>query len=219
MLKINKQIFLLRRVFVENKVIVENYNKKSVYTMIKRLIDIIMSSLGIIILSPLFLIIAILIKLESRGPVIFKQVRAGKDSEPFYIYKFRSMKMDAPNKSTNDFKDADIFITKIGKFIRKTSIDELPQLFNILKGDMSIVGPRPVILKEVGLINLRKEYNVDSILPGITGWAQINGRDNIGDEEKVKYDHEYLVKKSIKLDIYIFFITVLKVIKRSDIKS
>lgn len=204
---------------MENKVIVENYNKKSVYTMIKRLIDIIMSSLGIIILSPLFLIIAILIKLESRGPVIFKQVRAGKDSEPFYIYKFRSMKMDAPNKSTNDFKDADIFITKIGKFIRKTSIDELPQLFNILKGDMSIVGPRPVILKEVGLINLRKEYNVDSILPGITGWAQINGRDNIGDEEKVKYDHEYLVKKSIKLDIYIIFITVLKVIKRSDIKS
>lgn len=204
---------------MENKVIVENYNKKSVYTMIKRLIDIIMSSLGIIILSPLFLIIAILIKLESRGPIIFKQVRAGKNSEPFYIYKFRSMKMDAPNKSTNDFKDADIFITKIGKFIRKTSIDELPQLFNILKGDMSIVGPRPVILKEVGLINLRKEYNVDSILPGITGWAQINGRDNIGDEEKVKYDHEYLVKKSIKLDIYIFFITVLKVIKRSDIKS
>ncbi|CEN76777.1 glycosyl transferase [[Clostridium] sordellii] len=204
---------------MENKVIVENYNKKSVYTMIKRLIDIIMSSLGIIILSPLFLIIAILIKLESRGPVIFKQVRAGKDSEPFYIYKFRSMKIDAPNKSTNDFKDADIFITKIGKLIRKTSIDELPQLFNILKGDMSIVGPRPVILKEVRLINLRKEYNVDSILPGITGWAQINGRDNIGDEEKVKYDHEYLVKKSIRLDIYIIFMTVLKVIKRSDIKS
>ena len=204
---------------MENKVIVENYNKKSVYTMIKRLIDIIMSSLGIIILSPLFLIIAILIKLESRGPVIFKQVRAGKDSEPFYIYKFRSMKIDAPNKSTNDFKDADIFITKIGKLIRKTSIDELPQLFNILKGDMSIVGPRPVILKEVRLINLRKEYNVDSILPGITGWAQINGRDNIGDEEKVKSDHEYLVKKSIRLDIYIIFMTVLKVIKRSDIKS
>ncbi|CEN79736.1 sugar transferase [Paraclostridium sordellii] len=204
---------------MENKVIVENYNKKSVYTMIKRLIDIIMSSLGIIILTPLFLIIAILIKLESRGPVIFKQVRAGKDSEPFYIYKFRSMKMDAPNKSTNDFKDADIFITKIGKIIRKTSIDELPQLFNILKGDMSIVGPRPVILKEVDLIKLRKEYNVDSLLPGITGWAQINGRDNIGDEEKVKYDHEYLIKKSMRLDIYIIFMTVFKVIKRTDIKS
>ncbi|CEO33968.1 sugar transferase [Paraclostridium sordellii] len=204
---------------MENKVIVENYNKKSVYTMIKRLIDIIMSSLGIIILSPLFLIIAILIKLESRGPIIFKQVRAGKNSEPFYIYKFRSMKRDAPNKSTNDFKDADIFITKIGKFIRKTSIDELPQLFNILKGDMSIVGPRPVILKEIDLIKLRKEYNVDSLLPGITGWAQINGRDNIGDEEKVNYDYEYLVKKSIKLDIYIIFMTVFKVIKRSDIKS
>ncbi|CEN26681.1 sugar transferase [Paraclostridium sordellii] len=204
---------------MENKVIVENYNKKSVYTMIKRLIDIIMSSLGIIILSPLFLIIAILIKLESRGPIIFKQVRAGKDSEPFYIYKFRSMKMDAPNKSTNDFKDAEIFITKIGKFIRKTSIDELPQLLNILRGDMSIVGPRPVILKEVDLIKLRKEYNVDSLLPGITGWAQINGRDNLGDEEKVKYDHEYLMKKSMRLDIYIIFMTVFKVIKRTDIKS
>lgn len=203
---------------MENKVIVENYNKKSVYTMIKRLIDIIMSSLGIIILSPLFLIIAILIKLESRGPVIFKQLRAGKNSEPFYIYKFRSMKMDAPNKSTNDFKNADVFITKIGKFIRKTSIDELPQLFNILKGDMSIVGPRPVILKEIGLIKLRKEYNVDLLLPGITGWAQINGRDNIGDEDKVKYDYEYLIKKSIRLDIYIIFMTVFKVIRRTDIK-
>ncbi|WP_308859680.1 sugar transferase [Paraclostridium sordellii] len=203
---------------MENKVIVENYNKKSVYTMIKRLIDIIMSSLGIIILSPLFLIIAILIKLESRGPVIFKQLRAGKNSEPFYIYKFRSMKMDAPNKSTNDFKNADVFITKIGKFIRKTSIDELPQLFNILKGDMSIVGPRPVILKEIGLIKLRKEYNVDVLLPGITGWAQINGRDNIGDEDKVKYDYEYLIKKSIRLDIYIIFMTVFKVIRRTDIK-
>ncbi|QYE99726.1 sugar transferase [Paraclostridium sordellii] len=186
--------------------------------MIKRLIDIIMSSLGIIILSPLFLIIAILIKLESRGPVIFKQLRAGKNSEPFYIYKFRSMKMDAPNKSTNDFKNADVFITKIGKFIRKTSIDELPQLFNILKGDMSIVGPRPVILKEIGLIKLRKEYNVDVLLPGITGWAQINGRDNIGDEDKVKYDYEYLIKKSIRLDIYIIFMTVFKVIRRTDIK-
>ncbi|CEP81545.1 sugar transferase [Paraclostridium sordellii] len=203
---------------MENKVIVESYNKKSVYTMIKRLIDIIMSSLGIIILSPLFLIIAILIKLESRGPVIFKQLRAGKNSEPFYIYKFRSMKMDAPNKSTNDFKNADVFITKIGKFIRKTSIDELPQLFNILKGDMSIVGPRPVILKEIGLIKLRKEYNVDLLLPGITGWAQINGRDNIGDEDKVKYDYEYLIKKSIRLDIYIIFMTVFKVIRRTDIK-
>lgn len=204
---------------MENKVIVEDYNKKSRYAMSKRLIDIFMSLIGIIILSPVFLITAILIKIESKGPVIFKQMRAGKESEPFYIYKFRSMRIDAPNKSTNDFKDADAFITRIGKFIRKTSIDELPQLFNILKGDMSIVGPRPVILNELGLIQLRKEHNVDSLLPGITGWAQINGRDNIGDEEKVKYDYEYLTKRSFRLDIYIILMTIFKVIKRSDIKS
>ncbi|MEG1131955.1 MAG: sugar transferase [Romboutsia sp.] len=204
---------------MENKIIVDNCNKKNGYTMIKRLIDILMSLLGIIILSPIFLITSILIKLESKGPIIFKQLRAGKDSEPFYIYKFRSMRIDAPNKSTNDFKDAEIFITKVGKFTRKTSIDELPQLFNILKGDMSIVGPRPVILKEKALIQLRQEYSVDSLLPGITGWAQINGRDNLGDEEKVKYDYEYLTRKSLRLDIYIILMTGFKVIKRSDIKS
>lgn len=204
---------------MENKVIVENYNKKSGYAMAKRLIDIFMSLIGIIILSPVFLITAILIKIESKGPIIFKQIRAGKESEPFYIYKFRSMRIDAPNKSTNDFKDADAFITRVGKFIRKTSIDELPQLFNILKGDMSIVGPRPVILKEKDLIRLRQEYNVDSLLPGITGWAQINGRDNIGDEEKVRYDYEYLTRISLRLDIYIILMTAFKVIKRSDVKS
>ncbi|MDU6115831.1 MAG: sugar transferase [Paeniclostridium sordellii] len=204
---------------MENKVIVENYNKKSGYAMTKRCIDIVISLLGIIILSPIFLITAMLIKLESKGPIIFKQLRAGKNSEPFYIYKFRSMRINAPNVSTNDFKDADAFITKTGKFIRKTSIDELPQLFNILKGNMSIVGPRPVILKEKDLIRLRQEYNVDSLLPGITGWAQINGRDNIGDEEKVKYDYEYLTRRSLRLDVYIILMTAFKVIRRSDIKS
>lgn len=204
---------------MENKIIVDNCNKKNIYNGMKRFIDILMSLLGIIILSPVFFITAILIKLESKGPIIFKQLRAGKDSDPFYIYKFRSMKIDAPNKSTNDFIDANQFITKVGKFIRKTSIDELPQLFNILKGDMSVVGPRPVILKEKALIQLRYEYGVDSLIPGITGWAQINGRDNIGDEEKVKYDYEYLIKRSLMLDMYIILMTALKVIKRSDIKS
>lgn len=204
---------------MENKVIISEDNKYELYNIAKRTLDIIIASLGLIILSPVLLITAILIKLESKGPIIFKQLRAGKDSNPFYIYKFRSMRIDAPNKSTNEFKNAEDFITKIGKVIRKTSIDELPQLFNILKGDMSIVGPRPVILKEKDLIQLRKEYNVDSLLPGITGWAQINGRDTIGDMEKVKYDYEYLKSKSIKLDIKIMCMTALKVIKRSDIKS
>ena len=146
------------------------------------------------------------------------------------MYKFRSMvsnaeelleelmehnEMDGPVFKIKD----DPRITRVGKFIRKTSIDELPQLFNILKGDMSIVGPRPVILDEKELILLRKEYNIDSILPGITGLAQINGRDIIGTEEKVKLDYEYLQNKSLNLDVKIVFITIFKVLRKSDIKK
>lgn len=194
-------------------------NKASaLYSISKRTMDIVSSLVGLILLSPLFLLVAILIKLDSKGPIIFKQIRIGKNSKPFYIYKFRSMKIDAPNLSTEEFINASDFTTKIGKFIRKTSIDELPQLVNILKGDMSIVGPRPVIEREVRLLELRKECNVDSILPGITGLAQINGRDNIDDYEKVKYDFEYLSKRNLVLDIKIIINTVLKVAKSEGIK-
>jgi O-antigen biosynthesis protein WbqP len=189
------------------------------YKYIKRSFDIVCSILGIILLSPVLILVSIIIKLESRGSIIFKQLRAGKDSKPFYIYKFRSMKIDAPNVATNEFTDSNDFITKIGRFIRKTSIDEIPQLFNILKGDMSIVGPRPVILEEIELIELRRLNHVDRLLPGITGWAQINGRDNIGNEEKVKYDYEYLKTRTMGLDLYIIVMTFLKVLNRSDIKD
>ena len=194
-------------------------NKASaLYSISKRTMDIVSSLVGLILLSPLFLLVAILIKLDSKGPLIFKQIRIGKNSKPFYIYKFRSMKIDAPNLSTEEFINASDFTTKVGKFIRKTSIDELPQLVNILKGDMSIVGPRPVIEREVRLLEIRKECNVDSILPGITGLAQINGRDNIDDYEKVKYDFEYLSKRNLVLDIKIIINTVLKVAKSEGIK-
>ena len=194
-------------------------NKASaLYSISKRTMDIVSSLVGRILLSPLFLLVAILIKLDSKGPIIFKQIRIGKNSKPFYIYKFRSMKIDAPNLSTEEFINASDFTTKVGKFIRKTSIDELPQLVNILKGDMSIVGPRPVIEREVRLLEIRKECNVDSILPGITGLAQINGRDNIDDYEKVKYDFEYLSKRNLVLDIKIIINTVLKVAKSEGIK-
>ena len=194
-------------------------NKASaLYSISKRTMDIVSSLVGLILLSPLFLLVAILIKLDSKGPIIFKQIRIGKNSKPFYIYKFRSMKIDAPNLSTEEFINASDFTTKVGKFIRKTSIDELPQLVNILKGDMSIVGPRPVIEREVRLLELRKECNVDSILPGITGLAQINGRDNIDDYEKVKYDFEYLSKRNLVLDIKIIINTVLKVTKSEGLK-
>ena len=194
-------------------------NKASaLYSISKRTMDIVSSLVGLILLSPLFLLVAILIKLDSKGPIIFKQIRIGKNSKPFYIYKFRSMKIDAPNLSTEEFINASDFTTKVGKFIRKTSIDELPQLVNILKGDMSIVGPRPVIERETRLLKLRKECNVDSILPGITGLAQINGRDNIDDYEKLKYDFEYLSKRNLVLDIKIIINTVLKVTKSEGIK-
>ena len=194
-------------------------NKASaLYSISKRTMDIVSSLVGLILLSPLFLLVAILIKLDSKGPIIFKQIRIGKNSKPFYIYKFRSMKIDAPNLSTEEFINASDFTTKVGKFIRKTSIDELPQLVNILKGDMSIVGPRPVIEREVRLLEIRKECNVDSILPGITGLAQINGRDNIDDYEKVKYDFEYLSKRNLVLDIKIIINTVLKETKSEGIK-
>ena len=194
-------------------------NKASaLYSISKRTMDIVSSLVGLILLSPLFLLVAILIKLDSKGPIIFKQISIVKNSKPFYIYKFRSMKIDAPNLSTEEFINASDFTTKVGKFIRKTSIDELPQLVNILKGDMSIVGPRPVIEREVRLLEIRKECNVDSILPGITGLAQINGRDNIDDYEKVKYDFEYLSKRNLVLDIKIIINTVLKVAKSEGIK-
>lgn len=197
----------------------DNRNKKiDIYNFIKRIIDIFCSLVGLILFSPVFIVTAILIRIESKGDVIFKQLRVGKNGKTFYIYKFRSMKIDTPTMATNDMKNPEMYITKVGKFIRKTSIDELPQLINILMGDMSIVGPRPVIDKETDLINLRKQNKIDVILPGITGWAQINGRDNLGNEEKVKYDKEYLEKRSIKFDLYIMCMTVLKVLKRDDIR-
>ena len=189
------------------------------YKFIKRLIDVIGALIGLIILSPVFLITAIFIKIESPGPIIFKQTRVGKNSETFCIYKFRSMREGAPILSTEEFTNATSFITKTGRFIRKTSIDELPQLINILKGEMSIVGPRPVIEKEEDLIEARKICGVDKILPGVTGWAQVNGRDDINVEEKVKYDYDYMRNQNILLDIKIIFMTVFKVIKSEGIKK
>ena len=208
---------------MENNRVINNIDdldsdKVNMYNISKRIIDVVGALCGIIVFSPIFIITSILIKLESNGSVIFKQIRVGKDSKPFYIYKFRSMKTDAPNMATNDLKNPEVYITRVGKFIRKTSIDELPQLFNILKGDMSIVGPRPVIEKERDLLQLRRESYIDKIKPGVTGWAQINGRDNLDTEEKVKYDKEYLYNRSMKFDIYIILKTFIKVLKGSDIK-
>ena len=190
-----------------------------IYRVIKRIVDVICSLLGIIILSPILIIVSILIKLESKGPIIFKQVRAGKNSKPFYIYKFRSMKTNTPNIATNDFNNASDYITKVGRFIRKTSLDEIPQLFNILKGDMSIVGPRPALYNQYDLKDMRTEVGVHKLVPGLTGWAQINGRDEIPLEEKVALDKEYMNMQSFWMDIKIIFMTVFKVAKSEGVSE
>lgn len=186
---------------------------------IKRLIDFLISLISIVILSPIIFIISLIVKFTSPGPVFFKQRRTGKDNIEFYIYKFRTMRTDTPNVATHLLKDPDIYITKIGKFLRKTSLDELPQLFNILSGNMSIVGPRPSLYNQDDLIKLRTESGVSALVPGLTGWAQINGRDEIPIAKKVELDVEYLNNKSLWLDIKIIFLTAFKVLKSEGVQE
>ena len=185
----------------------------------KRLFDFTVSLVLIIILLPIFLIISIIIAIDAGNPVIYKQYRVGKDNKLFYIYKFRTMKNNTRLAATKDLTEADSVITKSGRFLRKTSLDELPQLFNVLKGDMSFVGPRPLIPEEKEIRIIRKEYGIYSVRPGITGWAQVNGRDMLSDEEKALFDKEYIDKQSILLDIKIMFRTVLVVLKRENISE
>ena len=190
----------------------------TIYFMVKRLLDCVLSVVGIIVLIPFFILIAILIKMDSKGPVIFKQKRYGKNKKPFYIYKFRTMRLDAPrNVSKKEFNDSKKYITKIGAFLRRTSLDELPQLFNILLGQMTIVGPRPVVLKEKNLIIARDLYRANYIKPGITGWAQINGRDMLSTIEKAELDGYYVENMGLLMDLKCFFKTIQYVLKGEDI--
>ncbi len=191
-------------------------NKK--YIIIKNILDFILSLLALIILLPFFFIFAIIIKLESKGPIFFKQKRIGKDKKEFYIYKFRTMRTDTPkDMPTHLLKDAESYITKSGKIFRKTSIDELPQIINILKGQMSIIGPRPALWNQYDLIKERDKYNANSIRPGLTGWAQVNGRDELEIPIKAKFDGEYVEKMSLWFDIKIFFKTIIKVFKHDGV--
>jgi len=178
---------------------------------LKRFLDIVFSLILIILLIPLFLIISIVIKLTSRGPILFRQRRTGKDKTEFTIYKFRTMYLETPkNVPTHLLENPDKYITPVGKILRKTSLDELPQLINILKGEMSFVGPRPALYNQYDLIALREAEGVNNIRPGVTGWAQINGRDELEISEKVKYDSYYVKNQSILFDIKIVFITLYK---------
>jgi O-antigen biosynthesis protein WbqP len=168
---------------------------------IKLILDLISAILLLILLSAPFIIIAIWIKLDSRGPVFFKQKRAGRNLIPFTVYKFRTMRTCAPrNVATRNLHDSDIYITRSGKIIRKLSIDELPQLFNVLRGEMSIVGPRPVVLQEEDLFAEREKYGANECKPGITGWAQVNGRDEVRVVEKARMDGEYAHRLSLYMD-------------------
>ena len=188
------------------------------YLIVKRLIDIIFSFIGLIICVPIFCVISIVIKLESKGPIIFKQRRIGKNKKEFTIYKFRTMKNNTPkDMPTHMLKNANGCITKVGNILRKTSLDELPQLINILRGDMSIIGPRPALWNQEDLVKERDKYNANDIRPGLTGWAQINGRDELEIPIKAKFDGEYIEKVSLWFDIKIFFKTIVNVFKREGI--
>lgn len=178
-----------------------------------------MSLIAIIILSPAILIVALAVKFTSPGHILFKQRRIGKDNVEFEIYKFRTMRIDTPNVPTHLLENPQQWITPIGKFLRKTSLDELPQLFNILKGEMSIVGPRPALYNQLDLKEMRTEVGVHKLLPGLTGWAQINGRDEIPLKLKVKLDEEYLDRKSFFFDIKIIFMTVVSVLKSDGVQE
>ena len=191
---------------------------RKIYFFFKRLIDIILSLIGLIILIPFFVIFAIIIKLESKGPVFFKQKRFGKNKKFFMIYKFRTMRSDTPkDMPTHMLNNAESYITRFGGFMRKTSIDELPQIINILKGDMSIIGPRPALWNQDDLIEEREKYSANNIRPGLTGLAQISGRDELEIPIKAKFDGEYIEKMSLWLDIKIFFKTIFKVFKSDGV--
>ena len=190
--------------------------------VIKRLIDFILSSIAIIVLALPMLIISIVIKIDDPGPVLFKQKRVGKKKNGeityFMIWKFRSMKVSTPRDTPTHLLDnPEQYITRVGRFIRKTSLDELPQIFNIFKGDMSVIGPRPALWNQDDLISERDEYNINSLKPGLTGWAQINGRDELPIPAKVQMDKVYYDKLSFWFDVKCLFMTVVSVFKHDGV--
>ncbi len=180
--------------------------------LVKPSLDRVVAAILLAILAVPLLLVAIWIKLDSHGPVIFKQPRFGKNKVTFMVYKFRTMATDTPQVSTNTFKNAHAYITRSGKILRKLSIDELPQILNVLKGEMSLVGPRPVILKETGLIDLREQVGANSVKPGITGWAQVNGRDELNDVVKSRMDGEYVKNLNFLMDVKCLVLTVFAVL-------
>ena len=184
----------------------------------KRFLDIILSACGIVVLSPVYLLISLAIKIDDPGPVFFKQKRVGLHKSHFYILKFRTMKMNTPHDvPTHLLETPEQYITRVGKFLRKTSLDELPQIFQIFTGKMAVIGPRPALWNQYDLIALREAVGANDVRPGLTGWAQINGRDEIPIEQKAALDGEYVKNLSFLFDCKCFFGSVIAVLKRDGV--
>jgi O-antigen biosynthesis protein WbqP len=183
----------------------------------KRLFDLVLTIMVALPLAGLILVIAALVRLTSSGPVIYWSSRVGRHNRPFLMPKFRSMRIDTPAVATHLLKTPDAWLTPIGSFLRKTSLDELPQLWSILKGDMTFVGPRPALFNQDDLIASRTDAGVHKLVPGLTGWAQINGRDELSIPEKVKLDADYLKRRSFSFDLWILWLTLLKVLRRDGV--
>lgn len=188
------------------------------YKFFKRTLDIVLSFLGMLVLSPFFLLLVLAIKLDSKGPVLFKQKRVGLHKKHFYILKFRTMRIDTPKDTpTHLLENPEQWITKVGKFLRKASLDELPQIWNIFVGDMSIIGPRPALWNQYDLIEERDRYGANDVLPGLTGWAQIHGRDELPISKKAELDGYYVQHLSFGLDVRCFFGTIKSVVKSEGV--
>ena len=183
----------------------------------KRIFDLLVALGSMLVLAPLFLLVVLAVRLTSVGPVLFRTQRVGKGNKLFTMYKFRTMRMDTPQVATHLLKEPDQFLTPIGKILRRTSLDELPQLINVVRGEMSLVGPRPALFNQDDLIALRTAGGVHEMTPGVTGWAQVNGRDELPIPEKVKLDEWYLKNRSAWLDLKILGMTVFKVIRKEGV--
>jgi len=193
---------------------------RKLYVPIKYSADFILSLIAVVILSPVFLVISFLVKLTSKGPILFKQKRIGKNRKQFYIHKFRTMRVDTPKDCpTHMLENPQAYITGLGKFLRRTSLDELPQIWDILRGKMSIVGPRPALYNQDDLVAEREKHGANALRPGLTGLAQISGRDELEIPIKAQLDGEYVKRLSLWLDIKIFIKTVIIVLKGKGVKE
>lgn len=197
---------------------IDGNERKPMYKVVKMAADRILALLGLIILSPLFLVLMLAIRLDSRGPIFFRQKRVGIHKKHFMILKFRTMRIDTPKDTpTHLLANPQQYITRVGRFLRKTSLDELPQIINILKGDMAVVGPRPALWNQYDLIAERDKYGANDILPGLTGWAQINGRDELPIEVKAKLDGEYVRRMGLGMDLRCILGTVVSVARQDGV--